>query len=83
MEILKLIGVLIVIIGFVMKFDTLATVVLAGIATGLVSGLNFVEILGILGNAFLGNRLATLFVLTLPVIGIIKFHIFHKQIKIY
>jgi hypothetical protein len=70
MEILKLIGVLIVIIGFVMKFDTLATVVLAGIATGLVSGLNFVEILGILGNAFLGNRLATLFVLTLPVIGI-------------
>ena len=70
MEILKLIGVLIVIIGFVMKFDTLATVVLAGIATGLLSGLNFVEILGILGNAFLGNRLATLFVLTLPVIGI-------------
>lgn len=70
MEILKLIGVLIVIIGFVMKFDTLATVVLAGIATGLVSGLNFVEILGILGNAFLGNRLATLFVLTLPIIGI-------------
>ena len=70
MEILKLIGVLIVIIGFVMKFDTLATVVFAGIATGLVSGLNFVEILGILGNAFLGNRLATLFVLTLPVIGI-------------
>lgn len=70
MEILKLIGVLIVVVGFTLKFDTLATVVLAGIATGLVAGMDFVEILSVLGSAFLSNRLATLFVLTLPIIGI-------------
>ena len=36
MEIIKLIGVLIVVIGFILKLDTLAVVVVAGLATGLV-----------------------------------------------
>lgn len=70
MEILKLIGVLIVVIGFALKLDTIATVVLAGIATGLVAGISPIELLSILGEKFLANRLATMFVLTLPVIGI-------------
>lgn len=38
MEIVKLIGVLIVIAGFILKLDTLAVVVTAGLATGLVAG---------------------------------------------
>lgn len=67
---LKLIGVLIVIIGFVLKRDTIATVVVAGLATGLAAGLRPLEILDILGRAFITNRTATLFILTLPVIGI-------------
>ena len=70
MEILKLVGVVIVIVGFLIKWDTIATVVLAGIATGLVSGMTFMDILEVLGNAFITQRMATLFVLTLPVIGI-------------
>lgn len=70
MEIIKLIGVLIVIVGFILKFDTLAVVVVAGIATGLVAGMGPIEILNTLGTAFITNRTATLFVLTLPVIGL-------------
>lgn len=70
MELLKLIGVLIVIIGFVMKKDTIATVVIAGIVTGLVAGMSFMDILTTLGKSFVTQRTATLFVLTLPVIGI-------------
>lgn len=70
MEIIKLIGVLIVIVGFILKFDTLAVVVVAGIATGLVAGMGPIEILDTLGTAFITNRTATLFVLTLPVIGL-------------
>lgn len=70
MEILKLIGVLIVIVGLILKFDTLATVVVAGLVTGLVAGMTPLEILSVLGDSFIGNRLATLFVLTLPAIGI-------------
>ena len=70
MEIIKLIGVLIVVIGFILKLDTLAVVVTAGLATGLVAGMTPMEILNTLGTAFITNRTATLFILTLPVIGL-------------
>lgn len=70
MEIVKLIGVVIVIIGFMLKFDAMATVVVAGLVTGLIAGLSPMKILDILGTAFVTNRTATLFVLTLPVIAL-------------
>ena len=70
MEILKLIGVLIVVIGFALKLDTIATVVVAGVVTGLVAGMTPLAILETLGASFITNRTATLFVLTLPCIGI-------------
>ena len=59
---IKLIGIVIVVIGFVMKFDTLATVVVAGLVTGLISGMSIMDILNTLGTAFLTNRTATLFI---------------------
>ena len=70
MEYITLIGIVIVVIGFVLKIDTLAVVVVAGLVTGFVGGMNYMEILDILGKAFLTNRYATLFVLTLPVVGL-------------
>lgn len=70
MEVIKLIGVIVVILGLIIKFDTLATVVVAGIITGLVAKMNLLDIFTTLGNAFLSSRLATLFVLTLPIVGI-------------
>ena len=70
MEVIKLIGVLIVIVGFILKLDTLAVVVVARLATGLVAGMSPMKILETLGTAFITNRTATLFILTLPVIGI-------------
>ena len=50
MEIIKLIGVLIVVIGFILKLDTLAVVVVAGLATGLVAGMSPMDILNTLGT---------------------------------
>jgi len=70
LELLKLIGVVIVLIGFVLKRDTIATVVVAGVVTGFVAGMTPMEILETLGKSFITQRTATLFVLTLPVIGI-------------
>ncbi len=70
MELLKLAGILVVIVGFVLKFDTMATVVAAGLVTGLVAGMSPLEILDTLGSAFVSNRTATLFVLTLAAIGL-------------
>ena len=70
MDVLKLVGILVVVAGFILKFDTMATVVAAGLVTGLVAGMSPMEILTTLGDAFLSNRTATLFVLTLAAIGL-------------
>lgn len=67
---IKLIGIVIIVVGFLLKLDTIAVVLIAAVVTGLVSGITFVEILEILGKAFVDNRLVTLFFLTLPMIGL-------------
>lgn len=69
---IKLIGILIIIIGFLLKLDTIAVVIIAGITTGLVSGLDFFTILSTLGEAFVKTRYMTLFLLTLSVVGILE-----------
>ena len=69
---LKLIGVLIILIGFIRKYDTIAVVLTAGIVTGLVGGLGFVEILRTIGSSFIATRYMSIFLLTLPVIGILE-----------
>lgn len=70
MEIIKLIGIAIIVVGFIFKFDTIAVVLIAALATALVSGISFTEFISLLGEAFVANRLVTLFLLTLPMIGI-------------
>lgn len=69
---IKLIGILIVVFGFLFKVETLFTILLAGICTGLVSGLSINEILTIIGDSFISNRAVSLFMITLPVIGILE-----------
>lgn len=70
MEWIKLIGILIILIGFILKFDTIAVVIIAALATALVSGISITEFFTLLGEAFVNNRLVTIFLLTLPMIGI-------------
>lgn len=67
---MQLIGILIIIIGFALKLDTIAVVVSAGVVTGLVSDMGIMEILDTLGQAFVTNRTTCLFMLTVPVIGL-------------
>lgn len=69
---IKLIGILIVIVGFALKLDTIAVVVLAGIITGLVGGLTFNEVLTLLGESFIKNRYMSVFLVSLPVIGVLE-----------
>ena len=69
---IKLIGVLIILIGFTLKLDTIAVVLVAGLATGLVAGMGFVEILEVLGGAFVSTRYMTLLLLTLALVGILE-----------
>ncbi|SHF33690.1 Uncharacterized membrane protein [Caldanaerobius fijiensis DSM 17918] len=69
---IKLIGVLIVILGFAFKFDAIGIVIVAGIVTGLVGGLDIVKILETLGSTFVANRYMSLFIMLLPVIAALE-----------
>lgn len=72
MEYLKLIGILIIVIGFAMKWDVIAVVLISGLVTGLVSGLSFIQILEIMGKSFVDNRLMSIFLISFPAIAIIE-----------
>jgi uncharacterized membrane protein len=70
---IKLVGILIVALGFAFRFNTLLVVLAGGIATGLIAGLSFNDIMAFFGDAFTTNRYMTLpIVLTLPVIGLLE-----------
>jgi uncharacterized membrane protein len=71
--IIKLIGILVVALGFALRFNTLLVVMVAGIATGLVAGMSFNEIMELFGKYFVENRYMTLtVVLMLPVVGLLE-----------
>lgn len=70
---IKLIGILVIAAGFALRFNTLLVVLAAGIATGLVSGLSFNEVMALFGKYFVENRYMTLTVLLmLPVVGLLE-----------
>ena len=69
---MKLIGIVIIVLGFALKFDVLATVLLAGLVTGIVAGMDIPHILSILGESFVSNRLMSIFLIIFPVIAIIE-----------
>ncbi|MTB64651.1 DUF969 family protein [Streptococcus sp. zg-86] len=81
MEWIKLVGILIIVIGFVLKFDAIATVVVAGLVTALVSGMSVVEFLTVLGENFTAQRVVTIFLVTLPLVGLSeKYGLRHRAI---
>ena len=69
---IKLIGILLILIGFTLKLDTIAVVLIAGLVTGIASSMDITEVLNILGSSFVENRYVTLLLLTLPTIGILE-----------
>ena len=72
---IKLLGLLIVAVGFALRLNALAVVVAAGIATGLLAGLSFEEILAMTGRFFVENRHLTLPILMmLPAVGLLEKH---------
>lgn len=88
LDLLKLIGVVIIVVGIALRLRTTLVVVVAALTTGLVAGLPLFShegffqqlpyltkpgqagIINTLGKAFADNRLMTLFILTLPAIGL-------------
>ncbi|MGO2083295.1 DUF969 domain-containing protein [Vagococcus sp.] len=79
LEWIKLIGIVIIVVGFVLKLDTIAVVIIAGLATALVSDISMGKFLEELGKAFVDQRIVTIFFLTLPLIGLAESHGLKEQ----
>lgn len=69
-----LIGVALVVIGFVLRMNPVLVVVGSGVVTALVAGKTPVQVLELLGEAFAKQRYLALFLLTLPAIGLLERH---------
>ncbi len=70
---IKLVGILVVAVGFALRFNTLLVVMAAGIVTGLVAGMSFNEIMELFGKYFVENRYMTLpIVMMVPLIGLLE-----------
>lgn len=72
MEIIKLLGIVIVIVGFTLKLDSILIIVAAVIATGIVGGLSPVELLETLGSNFVANRNMAIFIIIMLVTGTLE-----------
>jgi uncharacterized membrane protein len=70
-----LVGVGIIILGFVLRFNPMLVVALAAIATGIAASMPVVQILGAIGTAFVKTRnLPLIILLPLAVIGLLERH---------
>lgn len=65
-----LVGVALVVVGFLLKLDSIAVVLVSAIVTALIGGMSFNEILTTIGTSFVNGRGTSIFILTLPIIGI-------------
>lgn len=67
-----LLGVAVVVLGFVLRLNPVIVVVSAGIISGLTAGLSLPDLLALLGESFVSNRALLLFAFTLPTIGLLE-----------
>lgn len=67
-----LLGIAIVVAGFVLRYNPVLVVVAAGVTSGLLAGMTATGLLALLGESFVGNRALLLYLLTLPAIGLLE-----------
>ncbi|CAN5198788.1 DUF969 family protein [soil metagenome] len=69
---LVLLGIAVLVAGFLLRFNPLPVILTAALATGLAGGLSLVETLAAFGKAFNDNRYISIVWLVLPVIGLLE-----------
>lgn len=72
MEWLSLLGIVIVIVGFALKWNSILVILAAAIVTGLVSGLSPVVLLETIGSTFVANRNMAIFIIVMLVTGTLE-----------
>jgi len=71
---LPLLGILVVVLGFLFRFNPLLVVAIAAFVTGLAAGLDPLAVLAALGRSYNDNRFVTVVYIVLPVIGLLERH---------
>lgn len=72
MEYIRLLGILIVIVGFALKLDSILIIVLSAVVTAFVGGISPVDFLSAFGEGFVNNRSITIFILVMLVTGTLE-----------
>ena len=67
-----LIGIALVVAGFALKLNPMLVVTAAAIVTGLIAGMDPVEVISTFGKAFNDNRIIAIVWIVLPVIGLLE-----------
>jgi uncharacterized membrane protein len=67
-----LLGIVLVVLGFALRFNPLLVVAVAAIITGVLGGMDFLKVLGTLGKGFNDNRFVSVTYIVLPVIGLLE-----------
>ena len=67
-----LLAVAVVVVGFALRLNSMLVVTASGITAGLIAGLSPVKIVEAFGTGFAGSRSVTVFIVVLPVIGLIE-----------
>jgi len=68
-ELIKLLGIVVVIVGFILKLEPILIVLLGIIVTAIVSLMDPITLLGNIGSSFVNNRNMAIFILILLVTG--------------
>ena len=76
-----LLGVAIVVAGFAKRWNPVAVVVAAALASGLAAGRSVPDLLALLGESFVSQRALGLIFLTLPVIGVLEWAGLREQAR--
>ncbi|WP_186645409.1 DUF969 domain-containing protein [Fluviispira vulneris] len=80
---LPLIGIPIIILGFALRFNPLLVIATAGIVTGFSVGMDFFTILETFGEKFLNSRQLAVFILILPVVGLLEHYGLKERAEIW
>lgn len=69
MEYIKLLGIIIVVLGFAFKLDSILIIVAAAVVTAFVGDISLVTLVETFGQSFVANRSMTIFILVMLVTG--------------
>ena len=72
LELLRLLGIVIVVVGFALKLDSILIIMVAAVATAVIAGMDPVVFLETMGSSFVSNRSMCVFIMTLVITGTLE-----------